>query len=541
MLEAMRFGWQKLLVNNVPHKGGGAGRPAAPPPVDYFPTWNKVVADETQVIDLQTQIVAGIKSLGKYSDLLYQVKLKAVQNNIAKAITLIDEAIALDATIPADWFGNQQSDRDANVTRMKSIKQQLLMSNVNDPAFTDVVSLAINQQLVILGQMGRVIGNPYDIGAEGLYPKGTWQYNLWELGYKHEEIAWVEGVSASQGLYEKYGSQPDLYVKELQYRIDEAIISKKQFEDPRTKDVTASSTTKPINSLNPVILPGYEYLVPSAGIDGVGSQTYQSLGRAAPAGFTDKAGNPLTPGTIEVYYGSDGKVYNHTTDTFTDWLRYEVPVNVSVSKSPWTKVQRPIETLPAPIPPTINYPIGTIEYGRYSRRQIRKRYTGSGGGWTPPTLNPVNPFKNPLIKDPYIDGVRQPVMSLPYNPIGWCGTGRCGGAGQPMVINASDANFTDALMGQGYTPDIIDTVRRQLRSTKIKGRANLSQIALQMAAAISSGSPDVGGNVPSTAQTAGSSTSQAATWHTDIGQDSIIRMSVRSQLQARRARRGLFG
>ena len=42
--EMLRFGWQKLLVNQVPQKGGRRGAPViqGPPPRDWSPEWNRV-------------------------------------------------------------------------------------------------------------------------------------------------------------------------------------------------------------------------------------------------------------------------------------------------------------------------------------------------------------------------------------------------------------------------------------------------------------------------------------------------------------------
>lgn len=108
MYEMERFNWQKLLINNVPHKGGSRYAAVTPPP-DYSPQWNAA----------QSIIVNSANTLSSYADRYRQIPSlpdPASQLTIAEQLNTgidarvreIDDVVAKVNSIPDSAFNTEQ-------------------------------------------------------------------------------------------------------------------------------------------------------------------------------------------------------------------------------------------------------------------------------------------------------------------------------------------------------------------------------------------------------------------------------------------------
>jgi hypothetical protein len=520
-----RFGWQKLLITQVPQGGGGGGGGVAAllSPPDYTPQWNQVIADENAALSLQDKVLAGIKALPAASDVTYLDAVAAINANIDAAIAKIKDAQAVNATIPTSWFGDEESDREANMTTLSNSLQDLQMLRPGT-TLTDHQTLALqaNKSVILLQQMGRKLGSPIEQEPTGIFPVGSWQYALWQKGYTVNEVYWAEQDEAQKGLMNTYGNNMDDFMNVIMTELDTAIVAK---QIPARVDQQTVAPGTNGAGINPLIVNSASritYTTPGSPIVGVG----QGLDNpAAPPTYADP-NDTNNVGSV-TYYGDDGNTYLHNTGDLAWFFNYVVPNGVGVRLvAPQTVhiVSDPAPALPAA--PGIPADNSNPEYRLLQRRALRKNQ-----GW----FVSQNPFAQPLPRNPYVDvqSTFQPIVSAPQNPVGWNITGLCGGAGQPQA-GVANSHFTPLLMGAGHSPATIDTVRRTLRKTKLAPGADVGAVALQMAQQIDNGvtssNPAALGNPLA---------SIGGVQSVDPTSDAIIAQSVSAKLQARRARRGL--
>ena len=520
-----RFGWQKLLITQVPQGGGGGGAaPAAPPPPDYGTQWNQVIADENAALSLQDKVLSGIKALPSMTDPSYPDAVAAVNANIDAAIAKIKDAQAVNANIPTSWFGDQESSREAN---MKTLSDSLTDLQMLRPGTTltdhQTLALQFNKSVILLQQLGRKLGSPIEPEPTGIFPVGSWQYALWQKGYTVNEVHWAEQDDAQKGLMNKYGNNMDDFMNVIMTELDTAIVSKQI--PARVDQLLPVAPGTNGAGINPLIVNSASritYTTPGSPILGVGKGLSNPV---APPTYTDP-NDTNNVGSV-MYYGDDGNTYLHNTGDLAWFFNYVVPNGVGVRLvAPQTVhiVSDPAPMLPAS--PGIPADTSNPEYRLLQRRALRKNQ-----GW----FVSQNPFADPLTRNPYVDvqSAFQPIVSAPQNPVGWNITGLCGGAGQPQA-GVANSHFTPLLMGAGYSPNTIDTVRRTLRRTRMKPGADIGAVALQMAQQIDNGvtssNPAALGNPLA---------SISGVESVDPTSDAIIAQSVSAKLQARRARRGL--
>jgi hypothetical protein len=518
------FGWQRLLITQVPQGGGGGGGPfAPPPPPDYSPQWNQVIADENAALTLQDKVLAGIKALPVATDVTYLDAVAAVNANIDAAIAKIKDAQAVNATIPASWFGDQSANRDANMQTLSDSLKDLQMLRPGT-TLTDHQTLALqfNKSVILLQQIGRKLGSPIESEPVGIFPKGSWQYALWQKGYTVNEVHWAEQDEAQKLLLNKYGNNIDDFMNVIMTELDNAIVTKQIPARVDQQTVAPGTNGAGISPLIVNSVSRITYTTPGGPIVGVGQGLSNPI---APPTYSDPNDTNNT-GSV-TYYGDNGNTYLHNVGDVAWFLKYVVPANVGVRLNPPQTVH--IVSDPAPNTPA---PAGVVadptnpDYRLIQRRALRRTQ-----GW----FVSQNPFAHPLDRDPYVDvqSGLQPIVSGDQNPVGWNITGLCGGAGQPQA-GVANSHFTPLLMGAGYGPNTIDTVRRTLRKTKMKPGADIGAIALQMAQQIDNGvtssNPAALGNPIA---------SISGVQSIDPTSDSIIAQSVSAKLQARRARRGL--
>jgi hypothetical protein len=533
------FGASIMPIMEYQKGGGGGGSPAAPPPPDYTPQWNQVQKNRTEVLNGAGEVGALSNTFQNTIDPAQKVALaKQLDDKVDALIKESRDTLALNATIPDSWFGERAGERSIAVSNFNAVVNNLEMYRISippdgfDPTGLGAAQATVAAQMAALKAIGRTFGAPQDPNAVMLlYPVGSWQYTLWQQGYSLAEIAWAENDNATNLLLNKYGNNMYLFLNMIRIDLDNAILNKQipAGSPINNGPVALPNSTPVIHGIDTWIGSVPARYVPSGPIVGIGKQTGLSVGRAAPVGFTDSDGNPLTVGGIEYYYGGDGNTYRHSSDTFSDWLRYEVPFGVQLCKTPWTYVPAKSSEIPAPVPaPPVNSP---IDLGVWSRR-YRRKY-----GNQPYMPNPsLETPRYPQIDLPYIDpGYDTVIAQVSDNgQTGWNITGSCG---TPLsVTNGTDTHFTGALVGAGHSVSTIDTVRRTLRRTRFKPNANVIDIAMAMAEQIAAGSigqPAIGLGNPLTAITGVAAV--------DIHEAAVLRQSQLTQRQARRARRGLYG
>ena len=569
----------------------------APPPRDYTPEWNQVRAKFSYVVTEVPRIQAENAALSSAQSDPVAAET-ALNNHIDAVIKAADEALAIDATIPIAWFqgsgnpdgpegnrsilgqlnvnalsGDDVATHNDAVGQFNQIKQSVLAFKAaitpKAPYYRATRNELLKAELALIEEkmkaMGRYFNKPIEAEpAQDVYPKGSWQYTLWALGYSLKEVAWAEMDNATNKIIATYGDDFPYAIDLIKRDVDQAIIDKK-----------IGTEVIPVNYNNPVWNPptlgpvfpiGQGHWEPTSTILGVGTYT----GGATPyskssGGVWLKTGPVIGVGTYvsgpvpSVYspvYGNNGRQYNNAqsvplgveysaspyewkptglgpldystvfggnTVYGDDGLTYPSPtlvrLGVRYCATAWKWVTDPVYVPPV-IPKLPGMPIGDPRYNLYKRR-IDRAYQGRQGSTR-------NPFRNPIARLPYLPGYINDDFQGQKSQIGWNITGLCGGAGQPQA-GVADSSFTPLLMGAGYTPDVIDTVRRQLRNTRVRGKTDIGALALSMAAGIASGTP----------VTSGSNTVGSGTWSTNLQAEAITKQSVAAQRQARRARRGI--
>jgi hypothetical protein len=209
------FGWQRLLIHQVPQKGGKsyAVAPSAPPPRDWSPEWNRVTAASTSALEKLNGISRDFSSGGGTTD--FAARQSRINETIAATTAQIDQALALNSTIPASWFGTNLADRNNAIASLEQTK-----SNLNryigtwQPTKVDLISDEIDRQTLLLAAKHRILKGPIEpLPTNGLYPHGSWQYAMWAKGYSLQEISWAEEEISRDPVIQSSTSDFNYYTK----------------------------------------------------------------------------------------------------------------------------------------------------------------------------------------------------------------------------------------------------------------------------------------------------------------------------------------
>ena len=585
-----QMGWQRLLIHQVPQGGGGGGAAAAPPPRDWTPEWNKVVDEEKAIFANVDDINSMAQKVQTESD--WQADKATLNKKIDDTIAMIDDALAIQATIPSSWFGLRDADRQANIVTLTQTKTNLgQMRSTRTAGTYEFVQNDIARQLVQLQQMKRLIGKPIDpTPPTSVYPQGSWQYWLWTQGYALSEIAWAENDAKVKDLFGKYGSNFNLFKLEIQSEIDNALITGNLpiTPDPVISD-GSTTPTPPQPVINPTPGTASAIWMPMGYVIGVGtglkvgqatlvtysdtvqptvSDVYSSTHPTLPTGYSYSSGpsngkatglgspegycydlsnntlvpisrvlpgwslpiNGLTPAnpypTTVNYYGDPAIMGPSNIISTNKYSAGEIkdffPAGCRYSSTTWTltKVVSSGELIDNSVITQPGMTIGSESHRIIQRRANRSGYRRSfisqgNNDWVSPNLT-QGPFDGRV----YGTGIDNP------NPIvGWCATN---------ISNGKD-NWESILIGQGATPDQLDTVRRSLASMRLKARANVASVAIAIWNNVKNGTlttptnvADLGNPLSTIPDVSGVA----------LHQDYIQRQNILSQKQARRNARG---
>ena len=494
--EMLRFGWQKLLIHNVPHKGRKyVAAPSAPPPRDWSPEWNQVTAAGQAAIKNLEDISKGFSTGGGAA--AFAARQAELNAKIAATTTQIDQAIALNNTIPASWFGDKLADRNAAISNLQQTRANLnRYIGTWTPNKIDLISDEIDRQTLLLATQNRSLKGPIQMmAADAAYPSGSWQYAMWSKGYMLHEISWAEEEITRDPAILAAANDYEYYKKLIEDKIQDAIVvgkippaEKKEIIQPAPKDYAVGyepwfgtgtlpivrTPTGPIGGVGTYVVGGpVGRPVPSPelvvyGEDGV---TYEWVG-LVPAGIRWSkqpwvaTGDKLTPNgdaesgvgayaggpVISVYdpvYGEDGQVYGNTM---------LVPKGVRWSRKPWK--ESPINSEPKiPVSPIGLVP-GTPDYRVWERRQRRRPVFGNPGRPTVPYLDYPGWNTPPSIELP------RPTLPPGQGFLPRCGTG--------IVTNQP---WESVMIGEGCTISHLDTIRKFFTTAKLKPGANQVEIA----------------------------------------------------------------
>lgn len=590
------FGWQKLLITQVPQGCGGGGGGGAPQctMTDYHDQW-------TQVQNLYNSVLAEIPKIKDESAAFPKIQDVAGSNNarilaeqalaahVDRVIADANTALAIDATIPESWFTNVGCIGAAGDLGYKDPGQNTATNNATAHAdarrqFENVVSTLglfrpiieketyhptvtytwippkTKEQILAdqvaalesrLGSMQRWFGKSIEPEpAEDVYPRGSWQYALWTYGYSLKEIAWAESDVKTGDYLNKYGGDFQYLLNVIKVDLDNVILSGKVVRENNSEEGTyipGKIVENPGIIPSPPDFSGHWY-APN-GVIGTGGGS-MSLGVPAP--------NPGDVSKTFIFYldpnASNGSIQTVSYEAYVPpgtpntsppahAIRYAsslIPKGVNFSAGPW-KIYNMLPAPPKPVDPQPGMPIDSEYYRTYRRRYQRS-------GWH--NANPFrsrNGFKGPTGCLPWIDTptpIRDPITP-PYDPRGWCGTGDTGAS----IDGRPDIGFEPWLMGKGYTPDQIDTVRRVLRpgvggQRRIRpGKGLGMKLGVEPYGQFMDGAASIIGSVT------GSTTNYAASPNLPISSDNswvpptlnsaVNRLSVAARRQATRARRAI--
>ena len=488
--EMMRFGWQKLLVNQVPQKGGRRGAPAisGPPPRDWSPEWNQVTTAGKAAATQLDEISKIFSTAGGAAT--FTARQSEINAKIASTTSQIDQALALNGTIPASWFGDKLADRNAAIASLQQTRSNLNRYIGNwQPTQFDLVSDEVDRQLLVLASQNRVLKGPIiPLPIDGSYPSGSWQHAMWGRGYASHEISWVEEEISRDPVILAAANDYEFYKKLIEDKIQDGIIGGK-IPAPEYKEFVQPLPARGLLP-NPALVGDGFIRTPTGPIEGIGNYTggpvvalfdpvygedgvtYSNI-MSVPKGIRWSRkpwiidGNKVTPDgdtqvgignytggpVLAVYdpvYGEDGVTYSNSMS---------VPKGIRWSRKPWRE-NSVSQDIRFPSPPRGIVP-GTREYQVWLRRQTRKPIASTPGkpgvvycdkpGWnTPPSIE----LPRPLLPRGEID-------SMPR-----CGTGVV--TGRPWEA---------AMIGEGCTVSHLDTIRKFFMTAKLAPNADQIEIA----------------------------------------------------------------
>jgi hypothetical protein len=488
-----RFGWQRLLISQVPQKGGKRyiAAPGSPPPRDWSPEWSRVTAaGQTALISLN-EIAKDFSAGG--GSAAFAARQSEINGKIAATTAQIDQALALNSIIPASWFGANLADRNTAIASLEQSKNNLnRYIGTWTPSKIDLISDEIDRQTLLLATQNRILKGPIEsMPPSGAYPSGSWQHSMWARGYSLQEISWAEEEISRDPVIQASVNDRAFYVKLIEDKIQDGIVGGKIQPAAQREIIQLGSTPRQDPGLL-LISTGSSTItrIPTGPIGGVGTnqtgiaatyydpvygeddKVYTNSG-AVPVGIRWSkspwviSGARVIPETfaacgtgsyvegssttqyIDIVYGEDGNSYRNPAF---------VPVGVSWSRFPWANVSVGQE-MRMPLPPRGLVP-GSKQFQVWRRRQTRNavfstsgRVTpnfGDSAGWNVPTSLEV-----PRITQP---------AGQSFQP--WCGTGVV--SGQP---------WESVMIGEGCEVSHLDTIRKFFASAKLAPKADQVQIA----------------------------------------------------------------
>ena len=374
MFSQERMSRQKFALgaNMMPimeyQKGGHAAIPPPPPPRDWSPEWTQVVNEYKACVNELNAINAEVNAIGSSAD--WQSKQVKINNEINGSVARIDSMLALNATIPTDWFASSGAwsgiyggdnrtlaDRDNAVAGMQTARGNILKWTQNrQPSAYELIKEQVDREVVQLAAIGRIIGRPIEpLPVNNCFPQGSWQYRLWERGYSAYEIHWLEGDMSRTRLQERVGSDQEVFIKYAEDALDQAILTNKVTAPVNQEYLMA--TTGPMPPLM-CVLPyengGIKEILkidPTIGYNNNGGggnitnprPTMQSSKRIATStilgvgtgdGFSKAS---MSLGVIREYryitvYGDDGKEYSYPYPIWSTAVIYPPPTLPSVAE-----------------------------------------------------------------------------------------------------------------------------------------------------------------------------------------------------------------
>lgn len=430
-------------------KGGGGGRGADPPLPDYSPQWNDVMAKSQQAIKILGEVATDTAQIASEAD--WQSHQAATNLKIDSAVSLIDNALAENATIPADWFGRADKDRQGGIAELQKARSNLLAyKDSRKPTVYERLSTDINALTVRMYAQGRYLSAPTQpIPPDVAWFPGSWNYNLYQKGYTVSEIQWAVEYNGKNRLSDKYANDSFQFQLEIEKALDQAILDK-QIPVKKEQENIAPDT---VIFIEPP--PGLPFIP-----DPPAPAGYYPTGPLA--GIGSYRGGPY-PSYIDTVYAEDGSSYPNPA---------AVPFGKRYSKSPWEyrstgPVKPAVEPiLPHPpgwggsgIPPGIKK--NTPEWVLYQKRKGRQ----SGFGFVsqavcPPDMPIAMPGK----------------MGIGLSYESWL---RQNNLNKDSSIYSGPTNDYDhELMGQGYDMPTIHATRCMMRRAKLKPRASRGSVAV---------------------------------------------------------------
>lgn len=439
-------------------KGGGGGGYVSPPPPDFTPQWNQVISKSHEAIRILDEEVGPTASaITSAAD--WQGKQAATNAKIDNAVALIDEALAINSNIPADWFGRSGTDRNDGINNLQKCRENLLAyRDLRKPTLYERLSSDINTLTLKMYAQGRYLSAPTQpLPADVIWFPGTWNYDLYNKGYSVQEIQWAVDYNQRVNLTNQFGSDAMQFRLEIEKALDQAILNgevaaKKEQENIHPPGWNGTGIEP---SLISQYIPPFPEPPAPAGYyptgDVIGTGTYTG---------------GVYPSYVDTVYAEDGSEYPNSTAVPKD-LRYSRKPweyrntgNIKPSVEPWSC------TFPTPgeLPPGLRR--NTPEYALWLRRKGRNSGFSSIGNFIPPQLGIVNP--------------NIPSMGLSYDS--WLRQQNRNRDCQLYTGPITD--FDHQIMGCGFDMPTIHATRAEMRRSKLKPRAARGTVAIGIGSAL---------------------------------------------------------